>query len=185
MLHLPTYWQYHDSSHSSSQQCYLLWMSCEFLDLSRAPSISMETKLQNNCGAQTTPSLFGYWQASTQQCWCGSLLQLPNVQQTSNAPCPTAQWTYGRVSTTFTTYGTSPCRTFANVNLAASAYTQVAGPVSCQRQCRSTRFAYFWGDVRGSNTCCHYDTLTSRRPTEMYGDALAVMMSESRVCASP
>lgn len=114
-------------------------------------SARIKADTQTNCGALATPALFGYWQASTQQCWCGSLLQLPNVQQTSNAPCPTAQWTYGRVSTTFTTYGTSPCRSFANVGLAASAYTQVAGPVSCQRQCRSSRFAHFWGDVSDSS----------------------------------
>lgn len=113
-----------------------------------------------NCGALATPQIFGYWQASTSACWCGNLLQLPQSQQTSNAPCPTAQWTYGRVSTTFTTYGTSPCRTFANVGLAASAYTQVAGPLSCHRQCRSNRFAYMWGDTSNGNRwrCACSDT---------------------------
>lgn len=119
----------------------------------------------NNCGALSTPQLFGYWQQSTNLCWCGSLLQFPQSQQTSNAPCPTAQWTYGRVSTTFTTFGTSPCRSFANVNYAASAYTQVAGPVSCHRQCRSNRFAYFWGDTANGNVwrcACSNDVRVSQ-----------------------
>jgi hypothetical protein len=100
--------------------------------------------------------LFYYWQGSTQLCYCGNGYQNPSQQATAEYPCYTgvtdlrALWASGRVSTTFTTFGTL-CRTRAQVNLADSAFTvqgAAIGPYSCQNQCRSNRFAFWWADVR-------------------------------------
>lgn len=125
-------------------------------------SIDSMTDTQDNCSVKrpqdASEPLFYYWQGSTQLCYCGNGYQNPSQQATAEYPCYTgvtdlrALWTSGRVSTTFTTFGTL-CRTRAQVNLADSAFTvqgTAIGPYSCQNQCRSNRFAFWWADVRQS-----------------------------------
>lgn len=156
--------------------------ACSVSALSADPLLQhhlVDLTSQANCavlrpGDPSLP-LFWYWQGGTQNCWCGNLYQRPQQQQSGNTPCFTGagdtrgQWAYGRISTTFTTFGTSACRTRAAVGLANSAFsTGQVGPVGCHGQCRNFRFAYWWSDVSVNEQCPPRRKLRHQTATNLF-----------------
>lgn len=143
---------------------------------------------QDNCSVKrpqdANAPLFYYWQGSSQTCWCGNFYQRPQQQSSSNNPCYTgsgdtrALWAYGRISTTFTTYG-AQCRTRAQTSgLADSAFTSGTqiGPVSCMRNCRTYRFAYYWSDVSPFPTCLSCQSVAETDGTEFEQQHLSLRL---------